>query len=50
VLAAQDAPPGLGEIVWLYSRIVGRCPAMLLSETGQSRPSSRALIASGVSR
>ena len=35
VLAAQDPPPGLGEIEWLYSRIVGRCPAMPMSETGQ---------------
>jgi hypothetical protein len=24
--------PMLGEIEWLYSRIVGRCPAMLMSE------------------
>jgi hypothetical protein len=42
VLAAQDAPPGLGEIVWLYSRFVGQCPAMLMSETGQrTNPLSR---------
>jgi len=34
VLAAQDAPPGLGK---LNSTIVGRCPAMLLSEMGQTR-------------
>jgi hypothetical protein len=50
VLAAQDAPPGLGEIECSYSRIVGRCPAMLLSETGQSRRSGRTLIASGLPR
>src|SRR5204862_7574920 len=37
VLAAQDAPPGLGK---LNSTIVGRCPAMLLSEMGQNRKSS----------
>jgi hypothetical protein len=35
VIAAQGAPPGLGEIEYLHSRIVGRCPAMLMSETGQ---------------
>ena len=40
VLAAQDAPPKLGEIEWLYSRIVGRCPAMPMSEVGQTRKSS----------
>jgi hypothetical protein len=34
VIAAQGAPPGLGEIEYLHSRIVGRCPAMLMSETG----------------
>jgi hypothetical protein len=27
----------LGEIEWLYSRIVGRCLAMAMSETGHSR-------------
>jgi hypothetical protein len=27
VLAAQDAPPMLGEFECSYSRIVGRCPA-----------------------
>src|SRR5258708_13317360 len=37
VIAAQGAPPGLGEIEYLHSRIVGRCPAMLMSETG-SKP------------
>ncbi len=26
----------LGEIEWLYSRIVGRCLAMAMSETGQN--------------
>src|SRR5712675_1122294 len=36
VIAAQVAPPGLGEIEYLHSRIVGRCPAMLMSETGQN--------------
>src|SRR5258705_8210169 len=40
VIAAQGAPPGLGEIEYLHSRIVGRCPAMLMSETGQNRKSS----------
>jgi hypothetical protein len=35
VLAAQDAPPGLGEIECSYSTIVGRCPAMPKSEMGQ---------------
>ena len=35
VLAAQDAPR-LGEVEWQYSRIVGRCPAMLMSKTGHS--------------
>jgi hypothetical protein len=34
VIAAQGAPPGLGEIEYLHSRIAGRCPAMLMSETG----------------
>ena len=33
VLAAQDAPRA-GEIEWLYSRIVVRCPAMPTSEMG----------------
>jgi hypothetical protein len=37
VLSAQDAPPGLGEIERSYSTIVGRCPAMPTSESGQSR-------------
>ena len=44
VLAAQDAPPRLGEIEWLYSTIVGRCPAMPKSEMGhslQGRPSGK---------
>jgi hypothetical protein len=36
VLAAQDATPGLGEIECSCSTIVGRCPAMLMSETGQN--------------
>ena len=27
----------LGEIEWLYSRIVGRCLAMAMSETGLGR-------------
>jgi hypothetical protein len=40
VIAAEGAPPGLGEIEYLHSRIVGRCPAMLMSETGQNRKSS----------
>jgi hypothetical protein len=35
VLAAQDATPGLGEIECSCSTIVGRCPAMLMFETGQ---------------
>jgi hypothetical protein len=36
VLAAQDAPPkSLGKLNWLYSSIVGRCPAMPMSEMGQ---------------
>jgi hypothetical protein len=37
VLAAQDAPPGLGEIEFSYSRIVGRCPAMPTSEMGLTK-------------
>src|SRR5207247_1665198 len=38
VLAAQDAPPkSLGKLNWLYSSIVGRCPAMPMSEMGHSR-------------
>jgi len=43
VLAAQDAPPGLGEIECSYSTIVGRCPAMPKSEMGPKRkcPGSR---------
>jgi hypothetical protein len=41
VLAAQDAPPepGLGKIKCSYSTIVGRCPDMPTSETGQTRSS-----------
>jgi len=34
VLAAQDAPPGLGEIECLYSTKARRCLAMPTSETG----------------
>jgi hypothetical protein len=30
----------LGEIEWLYSRIVDRCPAMPTSEMGQNQKSS----------
>jgi hypothetical protein len=37
VLAAQDAPPGLGETECSYSTIVGRCPDMPTSETGLGR-------------
>ena len=50
VLAAQDAPPGLGEIEWLYSRIVGRCPAMPMSEMGQKRRLRSPPITSGLPR
>ena len=43
VLAAQDAPPGLGEIECSYSTIVSRCLAMPTSEMGQkAKYSSRA--------
>src|SRR5229473_1520430 len=35
MIAAQDAPPRLGEIECLYSTIVGPCPAMRTSEMGQ---------------
>ena len=48
VLAAQDAPRGLGEIECPYSRIVGRCLAMPTSAMGQSRRPDRALITSGI--
>src|SRR5260221_448794 len=42
VLAAQDAPPkSLGKLNWLYSSIVGRCPAMPMSEMGQKAKYSR---------
>src|SRR5437899_1440605 len=37
MIAAQDAPPRLGEIECSYSTIVGPCPAMRTSEMGQSR-------------
>jgi hypothetical protein len=37
MIAAQDAPPRLGEVECSYSTIVGPCPAMRTSETGQSR-------------
>jgi hypothetical protein len=42
VLSAQDAPPGHGEIERSYSTIVGRCPAMPTSESGQTQKSGRA--------
>src|SRR5437016_4263535 len=35
MIAAQDAPPRLGEIECSYSTIVGPCPAMRTSEMGQ---------------
>jgi len=50
VLAAQDTPPGLGEIECSYSTIVGRCPAMPMSETGQKRRFGCAPITSGPPR
>src|SRR5947207_10968359 len=49
VLAAQDAPPkSLGKLNWLYSSIVGRCPAMPMSEMGQSRRFGTPLFTSGL--
>src|SRR5207302_7673306 len=36
MVAAQDAPPGLGETECSYSTIVGRCPAVPRSEAGQT--------------
>jgi hypothetical protein len=50
VLAAQGAPPRLGEIQCSYSRIVGRCPAKLTSETGHSRRFDRTTATSGLPR
>ena len=38
----------LGEIEWLYSRIVDRCPAMPTSEMGQSRRFDQTLVTSGL--
>jgi len=38
MIAAQDAPPRLGEIECSYRTIVGSCPAMRTSEMGQFRP------------
>jgi hypothetical protein len=40
----------LGEIEWLYSRIVGRCLAMAMSETGRSRRFGLTTAASGLAR
>jgi hypothetical protein len=40
MIAAQDAPPRLGEIECSYSTIVGPCPAMRTSEMGQNRKSA----------
>ena len=40
VIAAQDALPKIGEIELLYGRIVGRCSAMPMSETGQTEKTS----------
>jgi hypothetical protein len=40
VLAAQDAPPGLGEIDCSYSTIVGRCPAMPTVRNGSNSDTS----------
>ena len=37
VLAAQDARPSSWKLLNAYIRIVGRCPAMPKSETGQER-------------
>src|SRR6266850_7724824 len=39
MIAAQDAPPRLGEIECSYSTIVGPCPAMRTSEMGQTQKS-----------
>src|SRR5258708_8320649 len=36
LLAAQDAPPKLGEIECSYSRTVGRCPADTMVALGQN--------------
>jgi len=38
----------LGEIEWLYSRIVGRCLAMAMSETVQTRKSGDAITTSAL--
>jgi hypothetical protein len=38
VLAAQDAPPRLGEIECSYSTIVGRCPGYALVRFGSKPP------------
>jgi hypothetical protein len=40
----------LGEIQWLYSTIVDRCPAMPTSEMGQSRRFDRMTATSGLPR
>src|SRR4029077_5156776 len=40
MIAAQDAPPRLGEIECSYNTIAGPCPAMRTSEMGQNRKSS----------
>jgi hypothetical protein len=37
MIAAQDAPPRLGEIECSYSTIVSPCPAMRTSEMGHER-------------
>jgi len=50
MIAAQDAPPRLGEIECSYSTIVGPCPAMRTSEMGQSRRFDRSPVTSGLPR
>ena len=48
VLAAQGAPPELGEIECSYTTIVGRCPAMPRSEMGPTRKSDDAITTSAL--
>jgi hypothetical protein len=50
MIAAQDAPPRLGEIECSYSTIVGPCPAMRTSDMGQERRFERRLVCSGFPR
>src|SRR4029453_16535302 len=50
MIAAQDAPPRLGEIECSYSTLMGPCPAMRASEMGQKRRLTHAPTTSSLHR